>query len=130
MSTPIRVDGSRHLGPAGLFTPGADPASFGLAPAPRGAVDEGERARTAASQLVATTFIKPILSRAREMNRAPAPFGPTQAEKQFGAMLDNKIADDIARSMGLAITERIERDISRRAPEPGARTPNTVDLIG
>jgi len=148
MSTPISLSGSRHLGPTGLFAPSADPAEFGLAPAPRGgAPDRAEQTRTAASQLVASTFIKPILKQAREMNDAPAPFGPTQAEKQFGAMLDNKIADDIARSMDLAITARIARNLDRPGlddnQDPGAEqvpgaepgpsaepAKSTVDLIG
>ena len=36
-------------------------------------------ARSAAEGLVATSFIKPILTQVRESNNAPPPFGPTLA---------------------------------------------------
>lgn len=139
MSTPISLGASRTLGPSGLIAPKADPASLGLAPARQG--ERGaQRGSEAAQKLVATTFIKPILKQAREMNDAPPPFGPTQAEKQFGALLDNKIADDIAASMDLAITDRMAREMDERsralsadapAPDAPARRPGgKVDLIG
>ena len=139
MSTPISLGTPRTLGPSGLIAPGSDPASRGLAPARQGGRG-GERGSEAAEKLVATTFIKPMLKQAREMNDAPPPFGPTQAEKQFGALLDNKIADDIAASMYLAITDRMAREMDERsralngdepAPDaPARRAPGKVDLIG
>lgn len=64
-------------------------------------------ARRAAEGLVATSFIKPILTQARESNTAPPPFGPTQAEKQFQSLLDNRLADEIVHSAQFPIVDRM-----------------------
>ncbi len=69
-----------------------------------------------AQKLVSTTLIKPILSQARAARDAPAPWGQTQAEKQFGALLDNRIADDIAKASGFPIAQRIADQILKNTP--------------
>ncbi|PHQ80916.1 MAG: hypothetical protein COB69_05120 [Phycisphaera sp.] len=63
--------------------------------------------RTAAEQLVAATFIIPILSSVRESSMAAEPFAPTQGEKQFGALLDQQVADEIVKSSNLPIVDRL-----------------------
>ena len=75
-----------------------------------------DEARTAAEQLVATTFIKPILAQVRESNNAPAPFGPTQAEKQFGSLLDNQLADEIAKAAQFPIVDRLVSEFTKHLP--------------
>lgn len=72
-----------------------------------------ERARDAAEKLVATTLIEPILKEVRANNRAAAPFAPTQAEKQFGSLLDHRLANDIASATNFPIVDRLAQDLLR-----------------
>ena len=69
-----------------------------------------------AQKLVSTTLIKPILAQARAARDAPAPWGQTQAEKQFGALLDNRIADDVTKASGFPIAQRIADQILKNTP--------------
>ena len=95
-------------------------------------------AKDTAEKLIATTLIKPILAQARAARDAPAPWGQTQAEKQFGALLDNRIADDIAKSSNFPIAQRIADQILSNAPiqdastNPAQNTPKytPVDIFG
>jgi len=73
-----------------------------------------ERARDAARKLVSTTLVEPILKQARENNRAAAPFAPTQAEKQFGSLLDHRLANDIVSASNFPIVERLAQDLLRK----------------
>ena len=74
--------------------------------------------RQAAEQLVSATFIVPVLSQIREPNNAAPPFAPTQGEKQFGAILDQRVADEIVKSSRLPIVDRLTRDFASRAGIP------------
>jgi len=69
-----------------------------------------------AQKLIATTLIKPILADARAARDAPAPWGQTQAEKQFGGLLDNRIADDISKASNFPIAQRIADQILKNSP--------------
>jgi hypothetical protein len=71
--------------------------------------------REAAEQLVSATFIVPVLSQIRESSNAAPPFAPTQGEKQFGALLDQRVADEIVKSSRLPIVDRLTRDFASRA---------------
>ncbi len=73
-----------------------------------------DRALDAARQLVATTLVEPILKQARESNQAPPPFGPTQAERQFGSLLDHKLAQDIVTASGFPLVDRLARDLLKK----------------
>lgn len=104
-----------------------DPLSLANPPALTQADKPGEpdspaqqyaRAREAAEGLVATSFIKPILTQVRESNNAPPPFGPTQAEKQFGSLLDNKLSDEIVRASQFPIVDRIVERFTRNLEQP------------
>ncbi|MFG0246261.1 MAG: rod-binding protein [Phycisphaerales bacterium JB052] len=75
-------------------------------------------ARKAAEELVATSFIKPVLQQVRDSNNAPAPFGPTQAEKQFGSLLDNQLADEIVQASQFPIVDRIVENFTRHLGQP------------
>lgn len=82
--------------------------------------------RTSAEQLVSATFIVPMLASVRESSMAVEPFAPTPAEKQFGALLDQRVADEIVKSSNLPIVDRLVRDIgarSRMAPQPASPAP-------
>jgi len=78
--------------------------------------------REAAEQLVSATFITPVLSQVRESSMAAPPFAPTQGEKQFGAMLDQRIADEIVKSSRLPMVDRLTREFSARAGLPPGQT--------
>lgn len=67
--------------------------------------------REAAEQLVAVTFIEPILRQAREVRSSEGPFGITQAEKQFGSMLDAASAKDMVRSWDFPLVDKLARDM-------------------
>lgn len=101
-------------------------ARQGSTPNPREA-----HALDTAQKLVSTTLIKPILAQARAARDAPAPWGQTQAEKQFGALLDNRIADDIAKASNFPIAQRIADQILKNSPvidQPPHYTP--TDIFG
>ena len=77
-----------------------------------------EEARQAAEGLVATSFIKPILSQTRESNNAPPPFGPTQAEKQFQSLLDNRLADELVHAAQFPIVDRMVKQFTAHLEQP------------
>lgn len=66
-----------------------------------------ERAQKGAEQLVAATFIVPILQQLRESNNAAEPFGPGMYEKQMGPMIDAQIADRIVSAQNLPIVNAL-----------------------
>ena len=73
--------------------------------ASRGATSD--EVRRSAEQLVSATFVVPLLRQVRESSQAVEPFAPTPAEKQFGALLDQRIADDLVRASKLPIVDRL-----------------------
>ncbi|MFK7758994.1 MAG: hypothetical protein AB8C13_03485 [Phycisphaerales bacterium] len=111
----------------------------GLAAAPIPQAVNRASALDTAQKLIATTLIKPILAQARASNNAPPPFNQTQAEKQFGALLDNKIADDISKASSFPIAQRIADKIIAGSPvsavetldqQPKALPQPSVDIFG
>jgi hypothetical protein len=96
-------------------------AAPGEGAGPEGAERGDDRARRAAEQFVSTTFLLPILKELRAQNRTPPPFGPTQAEKTLGPIMDAQLADRMVRSSQFALVDRVAselRGVERRAPEP------------
>jgi hypothetical protein len=81
-------------------------ATLDSARRPRG--DAGA-ARTAAEQLVATTFIAPVLARMRESVFAEAPFAPSAAERRFGPLLDQHLADRIVHASRFPLVDEVAR---------------------
>tara|TARA_R110002072_G_scaffold42064_12_gene118205 strand:- start:160775 stop:161275 length:501 start_codon:yes stop_codon:yes gene_type:complete len=83
------------------------------------------KAAEAAEGLVATTFIEPILKQVRESNDAPPPFGPSNAEKQFSALLDTKLSDEIVHAANFPLVERITQQLLKNMPalEAADQTP-------
>ncbi|MCB9844893.1 MAG: hypothetical protein H6811_02750 [Phycisphaeraceae bacterium] len=73
-----------------------------------------QTARRQAEQLVAITFVQPILRETREANATPPPFGPSQAERQLGPIFDAQIADRLVRASNFPIVDRIASDLMRR----------------
>lgn len=85
---------------------------------PRAESKPGEKrdeARVAAEQFVAATFLQPILKEIRSQNRAAPPFGPTDAEKALGPMMDAQLADRMVKASQFGLVERIASDLRKRA---------------
>lgn len=99
------------------------------------------RASEAAQKLVSSTLVEPILKQLRETNNAAAPFGPTDAEKQFGPILDGQLAEKIVTAADFPLVERIKQDLMKnssyvtqaeQASAPRHETANTkpLDILG
>jgi len=87
-----------------------------------------EQARQAAEGLVSTSFVEPILKQARESNHAPPPFGPSRTEKQFGALLDTRLSDELVRAANFPLVERITAQLQRNMPDADAGDQHRVDI--
>lgn len=98
---------------AGL--PGSDAPSFERLLAERVETDDRiETVREESRKLVAEAFIRPLLAKIRDNNDAAAPFGPTDAEKRFGPMLDQTVADAMTRPDRFPMVKAVERSILER----------------
>ncbi len=73
------------------------------------------RIRDAAQQYVAQSLVQPLLKQAREMRDDTPPFGATQAEGQFGSMLDERTALDMVQRGRWGIVRNIEHRLLRAA---------------
>ena len=76
-------------------------------------------ARDAAEQLVAISFIQPVLSSLRESNMAADPFGPGDAERRFGPMWDAAIAQRIVKARGFGLVDAVARGVRREGDGAG-----------
>ncbi len=72
-------------------------------------------AREAAESLVAITLVQPILSQLRESSMAAPPFEPTPAEKQFRALQDARLAQDIVSRARFPLVEQVARGVLKQA---------------
>lgn len=114
LSTTLSIDrhGSR---PAALT--GDDQSAFASVMSKQSGMNENEtndataarkaEARQAANQLVSSAFLIPILSKLRETSMAEGPFAPGAAEKRFGPMLDQHLADRIIEASNFDIVDAI-----------------------
>lgn len=102
---------------------------MGYTPGMSAATTPKERARTAAEQLVAITFVRPILEEMRRSNNAAPPFGPSSGEKLFRSFLDAKLADEITRSAQFPLVDRIARDLAREPLLPESMTRQPVGAL-
>lgn len=80
------------------------------------------KARKAAEDLVSVSLIEPTLKLLRETNNAAAPFGPGDAEKAFGPLLDKAISERVVKASGFGIVDRLASDLLKhgKAISPGA----------
>lgn len=114
LSISTRLNGAAGLDPS-LLRPAStlqtEQRSFAdLLAQQTGAEDTPEqRARKAAEQLVSTALVQPIFKRLRESNKAPAPFGPNQAERMFGSMLDTRHAERMVSSQRWGLVDQLAR---------------------
>jgi Rod binding domain-containing protein len=88
-----------------------------------------EQATDAARQLVSITFIQPMLAQLRETSQAAPPFAPTSAERQFRAMSDAQLAQDIVKAARFPLVDvlarqmlaKLERSAESAAPDKEVR---------
>lgn len=89
-----------------------------------------EQATDAARQLVSITLVQPLLAQLRETSQAAPPFAPTQAERQFRAMADAHLAQNIVRAADFPLVDvlarrmlaKLERGATVAAPDKEVRS--------
>lgn len=77
----------------------------------RAGAPEADEARKAAEALVAMTLVEPFLRQARESRDSEPPFGQTDAERQFGSLMDARTAERMVKSWDLPLVERLARQM-------------------
>jgi Rod binding domain-containing protein len=88
----------------------------------------GERARAVgedeaiqiARDLVAVSLVQPLLKEWRNSEESPPPFGPGQAEKQFRAMQDASLAQELTRASHFPLVDRLASDLRRGGGAEGS----------
>lgn len=130
------IGATGHRGVLGAFEatsridPPRDDGSAEFAAVLRGAsAGRPGSTRAAAEQLVATAFIAPVLRHLREFSDAAPPFRQTQAEKQFGQLLDIRTAEQIVRKADLPIVRQITATLEARAAASGVRSTLTGGVL-
>lgn len=86
--------------------------------------------RTAAEELVAITFIQPVLASLRQSNMAEAPFAPGVAEQRFGPLLDAEIARKIVTASNFELVDAVARKLRGAGMEAranGQEDPQSID---
>jgi Rod binding domain-containing protein len=94
--------------------------------------DDRERTKTlrkASEQLVATTFILPMLSKMRDDPFKSDLFHGGQTEQIFGQQLDTILAERIVAKTDFSIVDAVYRSIAERASMP-TDDPQGVDTHG
>lgn len=100
------------LAPAGLSMPGATVPGV-----PNDAVDfaamlqKESVARDAATKLVSSTLVLPILASMRESEFLEGPFKPGVFERRFAPLLDQEVADSITTSSNFNLVDSIVKQI-------------------
>jgi len=85
-------------------------------------------AREAATQLVASALLVPVLDAMYERPRAEPPFAPTAAEKRFAPLLSQHLADRIIGAANFSLVDTIlDRLLGPEMPEPEA--PSETDHV-
>lgn len=79
-----------------------------------GTLDREARAREAAEQLVAATFVEPLLKQVREAHKPAPPFTPGPGEQQFRALMDAELAQRIVHASQWPLVERLASDLLKR----------------
>lgn len=80
-----------------------------------GHAGEVDQARQAAEGLVAMTLIEPLLREARESRSSEGPFGLTESEKQFGALMDARTAGRMVQAWNLPLVDQLARQMREQA---------------
>ena len=81
--------------------------------------DVARQAREAAAQLVSIALVQPVFAQLRESSLARGPFAPGDAERRFGPMLDQELADRVTSGSNFPLID----DLARRLAAHSARAP-------
>ena len=85
-----------------------------------------EQATDAARQLVSIALVQPLLAQLRETSQAAPPFAPTSAERQFRAMSDAHLAQDIVKAGNFPLVDVLARQMLAKL-EGGTRLVPAAD---
>jgi Rod binding domain-containing protein len=89
-----------------------EPLLSGRMPHGREATSREEQADEAARQLVATTFIQPLLEQLNEPTfMSEGPFMPGDAERRFAPLLQQHLADRIAEAGRFPLADAVKRSL-------------------
>ncbi len=104
--------------------------SFALALQEEAQTHGRSAARQAATELVASALLVPVLDAMYERPLAEPPFAPTAAEKRFAPMLSQHLADRIIGAANFPLVDTIlDRLLGPEAPAPEAPSESDhVDL--
>ncbi len=112
----------------------ADPYLTPSAPSDHVTETTEQQIEQAARQLVASTFIVPILSALRESPFQTSMFGPTMAEKRLGPVFDQQLADRIVAKAEFPLVSRIKEQfleaVCTRQEPSTTQKQEVVDVIG
>ena len=78
-----------------------------------------QQASEAARQLVSMTLVQPLLKQLRETSQAAPPFAPTSAERQFRAMADAQLAQDIVKASHFPLVDVLARQMLAKHQREG-----------
>ncbi len=84
-----------------------------LSIADRGPLASKPEPTEVAETFVAVALVQPLLAEARKSSWAAEPFAPSDAEKQFGALMDAHVAREITRAARFPLVQRLARDMLR-----------------
>lgn len=73
------------------------------------------KARDAAEQFVSLALLQPIFKQMREAQTAPPPFGASNAEKQFRALMDAEIAQRMVKRANWALVDRVAEGLLKKS---------------
>jgi Rod binding domain-containing protein len=83
-----------------------------------------QQARDAAEKFVSISLVQPILAQLRENSQAAPPFAPSNGEKQFRALLDAHIAQEVTHAARFPVVDAVARRLLGKVD--GRATPGGV----
>jgi hypothetical protein len=87
-----------------------------------------EAARAAAEKMVSSLFVQPLLDMALKSD-AEGPFAPSQGEKTFRPLLNQRLADEIVHKSDMSLVNAIvDRMVADREPDSDGHRPGSVAL--
>ncbi|MDY7107797.1 MAG: hypothetical protein SYC29_04090 [Planctomycetota bacterium] len=115
-----------------IARPTRDASTFEAMLAAAGRRQQAGQAREAAQQMVASAFIMPVLADLRESPFLSGPFAPGAAERRFGPLLDQHVADRITAGDRFPLIDQItEHLLSAKARSLGlTQTPHPESAHG
>lgn len=118
---------------APLTAPASSPPPPGLATlqnARSGTARSGDELRDVFQDFTAGTVFKQMFKSLRRMHDEPAYFHGGQAEKTFRNLLDERVAEDMARSHGDAIADPLFQPFLNGVPaRPAANASNVANPV-